>query len=178
MQDIKKQVNSSLGRHIRSPGRNITKSGRSIAPRPEYQAWPAQQPYPGWAGILFPPLGRSHSFPGMGCAPDQFSRSPLSWASIAKPGRLPPGRPGLSPSSGWAGAPLPGPFGRRPGGPAAAPCPGGPAASPRPGWAGLGGSGLAGILLQAAFANAGWAGLYCSGWARQGSLAQAGLSPW
>jgi hypothetical protein len=108
----------------------------------------------------------------MGCAPDQLSRSPLDWAGIAKPGRLPPGRlgsprsgslgppgrlppgrPGLSPSSGWAGSSDPArpPLHRAPAGPDQEDpaCPGIFSRPPpcSPGWAGLGYSGWARLVL-------------------------------
>jgi hypothetical protein len=121
-------------------------------PRPKYKlvgpAYNAQAGiYPSLAGLKPPSrLGRDNSTPARPAArprlgpgaPSGPSRRPGLSPHPAGPLATYPGRAGVPPP-GWAGAPGWASLPLRPSRPAA----------PRPGWAGSGGSGLAGILLQA-----------------------------
>jgi hypothetical protein len=116
---------------------------------------------PAWATVLGPPAG-----PQLGLLAGPQQGSP-GWAAAWFPGWAKARSPVWA-SSASRPASSPAPARLTPAGRHLLP----------PGWAGSGGSGLAGISSQGVFANTGWAGLYCSGWARQGSLAQAGLYLW
>jgi hypothetical protein len=176
-------------------GRNkqLTRLGRyscsPAGPDPSSQA--SVQAPPGWAGASSPGVGHPALFSGRASAPRPPSASRL--------GRC----PGPPPPPGWAASALPG-WARTcaPAGPAclfsgwaflAARAPVGPTIRlgcpfpsaprlgrllPTPGWAGSGGSGLAGILLQATFCKTRlrWFRMFRLGQAGT-PLAQAGLSP-
>jgi hypothetical protein len=162
---------SLLGRHMKSPGRNIARSGRintlsrlgqslSIRlgrhPLPGGPRRPALLPALAWASLSScPGVGQSlHSPAGPGLSPPAGPAPSLGWRPF--PPRLghraPAGPPSLSSLAGPGLAPR---LGRFP------PTSWQASSSATPGWAGSGGSGLAGIPSPGR-------NLQCPGWARPG----------
>jgi hypothetical protein len=132
--NIKKQLNSKVGPDYTFMGQNSAAqagiSGGGPAHSSPGQGWAGTAP-PGWVGMLSPRLGR---LPPPGWAGFLPSAGQASFIPDGPPVRPP--RLGLRASD--------------PAGPLIPPAPRWANLSTAPGWAGSGGSGLAGILLQAA----------------------------